>query len=498
MPQEAAPTRVRFFVLAGLCSLAFLTYLDRICIMRAQGDIARDLRFTELTEHDRATLAAGEHDGYKEILKPEDLLTLKVDDKSDDVDARLAVATERLETQRRTNRMAWIFFAFLAGYALFELPGGWLGDRWGARLVIVRIVIWWSIFTALTGCVDTVLMRWVSSPSVPLAFALMFAVRFLFGIGEAGAYPNVGRALGRWFPYHERAKAQGVIWMVSRCGGALSPAIIGWLMLWLDGWREAFIALGVVGIAWALLFRTLFRDRPEDATSVNEAERELIRGGKAAKGSIYDDHDMSGAPWGKLLCSPNLWALYVAAATVSFSWYVNVTFLPQVLKDRFGLDFSQSAWLTGMPLLVSAFSCLASGILSDHLIRKTGSRRWGRSLPGIVGLSGAGICLLLFPQAPSAVAAVSLLCVACALQDLAVPCIWAVCADIGGRHAGTVAGAMNAGGGIGAMLSPLVAASLKNSFGWDTAFLVFAASYFVSAAMWLRIDATESLVEKNS
>src|SRR5262245_43286331 len=165
MYTPARPSRIRYVVLAVLCSLAFLTYLDRICIMRVQGDIERDLRFSELTEDDERQLRAL--------------------DQADDPGAR-----EKMARARATQRMGWVFSAFLLGYLLFEIPVGWMGDRWGPRWVIVRIVIWWSVFTAATGSVTSI-GHWLQNvPTAGLLFWLMFLARFLFGLGEAGAYPN--------------------------------------------------------------------------------------------------------------------------------------------------------------------------------------------------------------------------------------------------------------------------------------------------------------------
>src|SRR5213593_3984684 len=201
-PPTSAPTRYRFLVLAVLCSLAFLTYLDRICIMRVQGDIEHDLGFTHLTQADEQALR----------------------ERGLEADSQ---ARAKLAKDRATERMSWVFSAFVAGYVLFEVPGGWLGDRWGARAVIFRIVLCWSLFTALTGGVKGITALFSSSPRPAQWLMAMVAVRFLFGVGEAGAYPNIARALGRWFPFHERATAQSFIWFSSRFGGAFAPTIIG-------------------------------------------------------------------------------------------------------------------------------------------------------------------------------------------------------------------------------------------------------------------------------
>src|SRR6059036_1562689 len=171
-PSALRPTRFRFAVLAALCSLAFLTYLDRICIMRVQGDIERDLGFAELTRADEQSLRERGLEGDSQ-------------------------ARARLARDRATERMSWVFAAFVAGYVLFEVPGGWLGDRCGARAVILRIVLCWSFFTAATGGVKGITALFSAKPGPEQWLMVLVAVRFLFGVGEAGAYPNIARALGR-------------------------------------------------------------------------------------------------------------------------------------------------------------------------------------------------------------------------------------------------------------------------------------------------------------
>jgi MFS family permease len=480
-------------VLAVLCSLAFITYLDRICISRVQDDIARDLRFDQLTEEDRQRFEAGADDRYESILTRADRKKLEKKGQTEDLEARRQAALESLHDQRTKERLGWMFAAFLVGYTLFEIPGGWLGDVWGTRSVIMRIVIWWSLFTALTGSVDTVVEWFVAYPEPWLLVGAMVLVRFLFGLGEAGAYPNIGRALGRWFPLRQRAAAQGFIWMSSRIGGAFAPLIIGWLMLAAGGWREAFWVLGIVGVVWSIFFFYWFRDRPEEKASVNAAECQLIRSGETAAGSIYDDHHLAGVPWSRLVLSPNLWAIYLAGATISFSWYFYVTFLPKYLKEQYEVDYRDSEIMVGLPLLVGGVSCLIGGRLSDYLVQRLNSKRWGRSLIGFGTYAGAGICALLIANMESAWSAVFMICLVCFIQDMAVPVIWALSADVGGRYAGTVAGCMNSIGAVGGVCSMILAPHID----WTVIFFVYAGSYFLGALMWLRINAGETIMQRH-
>jgi len=437
--------------------------------MRVQGDIERDLGFSELTPAD------------EQVLRERGL----------ESDAR---ARAKLGNDRATERMSWIFSAFVAGYVLFEVPGGWLGDRWGARAIIFRIVLCWSLFTAATGGVKGIAALLSSRPGPEQWLMVMIAVRFLFGIGEAGAYPNIARALGRWFPFRERATAQSLIWLSSRWGGAFAPTIIGALMMFGGNWQRAFWILGLIGLLWAVFFFIWFRDRPEDQPKVNAAERELIRAGEAQPGSIYDDASMPQFRWMCLL-SPNVLALCLVSFCVSFCFYFYITFLPKYLKDQFHVDYAQSQFISGLPLLIGGFACLAGGFLSDYAIRKTRNKRWGRSLIPIAGWTTAGLCAFAVSQLQSATAVITLIIIAFAFQDLGVPSMWSLPTDIGGRFAGTVGGWMNSAGAIGGMLSPLVAAKVSIAHGWSAAFVVFGAVYLLGALAWLRVDAGTAITQ---
>jgi MFS family permease len=234
--------------------------------MRVQGDVERDLGFAELSAKDEQWLRERGLEG--------------------DAQARAKLAKDRA-----TVRMSWVFSAFVAGYVLFEVPGGWLGDRWGARAVIFRIVLCWSLFTAATGGVKGITALVISKPGPEHWVVAMIAIRFLFGVGEAGAYPNIARALGRWFPFRERATAQSFIWLSSRWGGRCAHDY--W---WSHGaWRQLAARLWILGLRGAVggLFLHLVSRPSRGPIQVNAAERELIRGNETATGSIYDE---TGAP----------------------------------------------------------------------------------------------------------------------------------------------------------------------------------------------------------
>jgi MFS transporter, ACS family, glucarate transporter len=455
---DTRPTRIRFAVLAALCSLAFLTYLDRFCITQVQDDVARDLRFGELTPAE----ASG--------LNPDELA---------------------LEVRARTlQRQGWMFSAFLLGYLLLEVPAGWLGDRCGARAVLAGLVVFWSFFTLMSGYSDLALGLAVEHPEPLLLVGGIVLMRFLVGAGEAGAFPNISRAVGGWFPLTERGAATGAVWTCSRLGAFLTFAITAWLVQTGGGWRPAFLGLGAIGCAWALAFAVWFRNWPEQMRGVNAAECALIRTGAPPPAA----HSGPGTPWRRVFFSANLWGFYLTAFAISYAWYFYGTFLPKFLKERYPDEMSGQDWLKGLPFLVGAAGCLAGGRLSDFLVRRWG-RRWGRSGVGLFAYLTAGACALIASTMTSASGVVALVCVACFVQDLAVPVLWTVPIDVAGRHAGTVSGLMNCVGGVGGALSPVAVATIAAhpQLGWDYVFYAAGAAYFLGGLLWLKVDASRSI-----
>lgn len=436
-------SHARLGVLAFACTLSLVTYLDRTCISRARVDMESDLGLTDV-------------------------------------------------------EMGLVFSAFTLGYMIFEIPGGWMGDRWGPRRVLTRIVLWWSLFTALTGCVWS--FHLASGPVVFGSLGLLLLVRFLFGAGEAGAYPNLTRVVGDWFPFRERALAQGSIWFSARLGGAIAPLVLGRLTVLL-GWRQAFWVLGALGLVWVGLFWHWFRDRPEQHPSCNESERRLIEAGTGRHETGAAGHGWSGLA---LLASRlgTVIALCWASFWVCFGWFFYPTWQPLYLEEvhAYKPDGWESELLSGLPYLCGAFGALVGGGLSDRLVPVIG-RRWGRSLVGLVGFLGAGTCVLATGFVTATWQAVTLLCTAFLINDLAIPVIWAACADVGGRLAGTLSGLMNTAGCVGAFLSPLlipyVREWLPESYAagprWQLIFSGLAVAWFLAAAAWLFVDASRPL-----
>ena len=362
-----------------------------------------------------------------------------------------------------------VLAAFLAAYGLFEVPVGWLGDRFGPRAILTRIVVWWSGFTALTGAASS--------------YWQLLVVRALFGAGEAGAYPNASCVVSRWFPPQQRARAQGIVFLASRLGGALSPLLVLPLLAnW--GWRSVFYVFSLLGVIWAAWWWRFFRNFPQEHPRTNAAEAALI-GAPPAQGVRI--------PAGRLLASGNFWAILGAYHFFCYAsnWYLFWT--AGYLASQKGWESSQLAAYTALPFLLAALANWTSGSLSDRLVGKIGLT-WGRRMVGMSGVGMAGVLILLSLAVEDRVAASLILALGFAASDMMLPVAWAVCVDVGKAAAGTVSGAMNTAGQAGAVIMSIGYGALIDTYGWNLPLALIACSCFLSMAFWLKIDPERPLL----
>lgn len=364
------------------------------------------------------------------------------------------------------RQMGTVFSAFILGYVLFEIPGGWLADRYGARLLLPRIIVWWSLFTAATGYAGS--------------FLSLVVIRFLFGAGEAGAFPTASTVVLRWFPAVERGRANGVLLMGSRMGGAVAPALVIALMNSL-GWRRTFLVFAVLGVLWAVVWLRWYRNRPEEHPSVRPEELAEIRKDAPVPGRAVLD-------WKRLWRSRNLWALCAMYSGYTYGLYFYLTWLPTYLRQRRGLSWAGVGIGAALPLLMGAVANTAGGYWTDFLVRRLGLK-WGRRTPGIAGLSAAAVLLAAAALARSNVVSLAALALSFGAADLILAVCWSTCIDLGKQNAGAVAGVMNSLGQVGGMLSPFLLGWMLEKWGnWTIPLLVSAAYYALSAALWLVID----------
>lgn len=369
------------------------------------------------------------------------------------------------------EQWGWVLGAFVLSYGLFEIPSGAMGDRLGPRRVLTRIVVWWSVFTALTGLARN--------------FWQLVAVRFLFGAGEAGAFPNSSCAISRWFPAAERARAQGVVWMASRLGGALSPLLVIPIQR-AFGWRTAFFVFGAAGLVWAAAWHLWFRDRPAERSSRG------VAGQTVAGGTAQAAHP-SDFSWSRALRDPNLrWIMLMYHANAWCGFFF-LTWLHLFLQNGRGYTTGDLVTLSWLPFVLGAAANLAGGVASDRLVGRLGLK-WGRRLIGVAAYGLTALLLTAALFATGKVTTVLLLALAYAASDFALPAAWAVCLDVGRDHAGSVTGAMNMAGQVGSFLTTVLFGYLVSHFGsYDAPLVPIACMSLVAAFAWLRIDAGRPL-----
>ena len=409
-----APSRARYIVTAFAVALAAITYIDRVAISVSAPFISKDLGLS-------------------------------------------------------TIQMGWAFAAFGWAYALFEIPGGWLGDRIGPRRVLMRIVIWWSLFTAATG------WAWSSTS--------LIVTRALFGAGEAGAFPNLTRVFTTWLPVHERERAQAILWLATRLSGAFTPLLVAMLIAALS-WRRTFEIFGAVGIVWAICFYVWYRDVPAEHPAVNAGELAMLppqRDTAIAR---------TGVPWGLIFSSRMVWLLSIQYMCLAYGWWFYINWLPTYLRTARGTSITMGALLSGLPLLLGGAGCLVSAALIPRVSRMAGSVAAGRRIVAVTGFTGASICIFLFTGVEDPTRAMIVLGFAGFFNDFVMPAAWAGTMDVGGRYSGTVSGAMNTLGSVAGASSVLVVGYLLawTSNNWTLTFYISAGIYLIGAVCWLFLD----------
>jgi MFS family permease len=371
-------------------------------------------------------------------------------------------------------QMSVVFSAFTLAYSIFEIPSGWLADTRGARSVLTRIVLWWSAFTMLTGAV------W--------SYTSLLATRFLFGAGEAGAFPGISRAFSRWFPLRERGRANGFLFLGSRVGGALAPAL-SLFLIHEAGWRWSFAVFGSIGFVWAFYWHRFFRDEPEEHPAATASEVAWIR-------QDGPREEPRPVPWAMLVGSANLYAICGMYFAFGYGLYFYFTWLPTYLIQVLGFSAFAGGVLAGLPFVLAGGADLLGGLLTDRISSRRGLKA-GRSVLGCCAFLGSAFLLLGSTAIEDRLSKAVLIALALASADLGLAAAWAVCLDVGRRHAGVVTGAMNTFGNLGGMLAPLVVGYVVQRFGsWTVAFQVSAAIYAMGGLLWLIIDPTRRLSEE--
>jgi MFS family permease len=415
--------RARYLVLGLLVGLSVITYMDRVCISNAASQIQRDLQISD-------------------------------------------------------SEWGWVLGVFSIGYGLFEIPTGAWGDRVGQRRILTRIVVWWSIFTMLTGAAT--------------GLVALLVVRFLFSLGEAGAYPNAAGSVAHWFPPAERARAQGAIWSASRVGGSITPLVVLPLITNL-GWRTTFVIFGAIGMLWALIWRIWYRDRPADHPAVTPEELAEIGPGTA--------HTVDLKQVLRVLSSGRMWL--IMAMYFCYAWGPGffLGWFPKYLRSGLSFGEADAAWYAAIPFIVGALGNLVGGSLSDGLTRAYGKNVGRRLLGGSCLFIAAGL-VLATALTTDRITAIALLSLCFGVIDCMLPCAWAICLDIGGGLSGAVSGAMNSAGQAGVFCGTVLFGylveryrpSLGSQLAYHLPLYAIGGMVFVSGFLFLMIDPNRPLL----
>lgn len=415
--QTARPTRVRHVVLWLTVAAYMITYMDRVVISAAVPSIQKEFGFSIVT-------------------------------------------------------MGWILGSFRWAYSIFQIPGGWLGDKLGPRKALTWIVVWWSVFCSVTAGM------WSASS--------MIACRFLFGMGEAGAFPIATRSLSRWMLPSERGFAQGITHAGSRLGAALTPPIVAWIIIHF-GWRTAFVSFGFLGLIWATVWHWYYRDTPAEHGRVNAAELELISKTVAVKKATP-----SAVPWKKILSSGQMWILSMSYFCYGYSLAVYLDWFPKYLNADRGFSLEKMGLYASLPLFAGTLGDICGGWASDLLASRLGLTM-ARKTVAISGFILAAVSILAACTVQDPMQSVWYSCLAMFGLELTVGVSWAIPLDIGGDFAGSVSAIMNTLGNIGGALATTLSGYLVKYYGWSATFFVMSALSVIAAILFTRINAEKKI-----
>lgn len=422
MSVSARPSRVRYMVLGLVILVYFITYLDRVLLSNALPVIQKEFGFSIIT-------------------------------------------------------LGLIQGCYNWGYALFQIPGGWFGDRVGPRIALASVVIWWSVFTFITG--------------FSVSVTMMMVCLFLIGVGEAGAFPISNRALSRWMLPGERGFAQGATHAGSRLAGAAAPLLVATL-IGLYQWHLPFYLFAGIGIVWALAWLWFYRDSPGEHASVNDGERDRI---VAALGSPKPRQPI---PWKLILSSKQMWTLasmyfcYGYALNMFLAWY------PKYLDGARGYSLAEMGFFASLPLAAGVVGDLLGGVISDAIIHRTGRIKFARQSVAITGFIIAAACVPLAVLEPDRYLSAALFGCAVFGLELVVGNAWAVTLDIGGSFAGSCSAVMNFFGNIGGAIVATATGFIVKAYGWNAAFYVVVALCVLGALLFTQIDAGRKLAAEGT
>jgi len=368
--------------------------------------------------------------------------------------------------------------AFVLGYALFQAPGGRLGDRYGARRVLFGAIIWWSLFTAFTAAAPA--LRWTGMGVV----GCFWVVRFLIGVGEAPALPNANKMIGSWMAVSERARGNSLFLIGVGLGGTFTPPLIAWVMVRF-GWRPCFIVCGALGLLIALLWQFNSTERPQEHPKVNQAELAWIGQNRCAA-------NPGRAPWRRMLTGSSVYALLISNFMLGYVTYIFYTWFFLYLVNVRKLTVIAGSYWSTTPFLAILVAAPLGGWISDRMLARFG-HPWGRRIPVFVAALGSATLLIIGSRVINPYAAIAVLALAAGCNGVAAVTSWAMPNDLSEHHAGAVAGVLNTATNLGGALSPVLTPALADRYGWITAIDFAALLMLCICLLWFLVDPRHGL-----
>ncbi len=378
------------------------------------------------------------------------------------------------------EQMGWVFSAFALGYALFQIPSGLMADRFGPRKVLTIIVSVWSFFTALTG--------------LAFNYLSLLIVRLFFGAGEAGAFPSIARFTYNWIPLKERGIITGINFSGSRLGAAFALPMVAYMIESL-GWRNSFLALGIIGLLWAVIWWWGFRDHPVEHKRLREEEKQYILD-NIQETIKNEDKESAKLSIRDVLSSKNMWLLMGQYFSSNFTFFFSLTWLFPHIKSTYQLGAIEASLYASTPLIFGAFGNWFSGFCIDKIYSQ-GKWALSRKLPAIIGFALAAIGLVgsVYMQTP--LGAIIFLSMAIFGADMTLSPSWSLCVDIGKKNSGTVSGTMNMAGNVGAFITSLIFPYLQNWSGSTVPFFFVGAILNLFAILlWWQTDPNRAINRK--
>lgn len=377
------------------------------------------------------------------------------------------------------TQFGWVMAVFTLGYALFQAPSGLWADKYGPRIVLSGIVAVWSVLTAFTG------LTW--------NFLSMLITRFLFGAGEAGAFPALSKVSFNWYPLKERGIVQGINFSGSRLGAAVAMPLVAVLIASI-GWRHTFLLFGVLGVIYAVLWYVLFRNKPEESKLVPAAEREYIVNNRQQ----VSPNAQKTLSFKSILSSPNVWLAMGQYVASNFTFFFTLTWMYPYIQGKFDINPVEAGLYASVPLIAGAVGNWLSGFLVDFIYKK-GKIRLSRSLPAIAGFVLAASGMFMVTVSDSMVVSIVWMALAVFGADMTLSPSWSFCIDIGKEHSGTVSGIMNMAGNLGAFITVIAYPYLFKWTGSNVPFFITCAVLSILAVvMWFFMNPEKTISNRDN